>query len=101
MFGSILIQNMLQIALLTMLLQSSASIDGIVVKQGTGEPIAGATVQLNLAVSRNPILPGLDQLPSPLSASDTSHRSATTDKSGRFEFQNVLPGEYQMFATHA
>jgi Carboxypeptidase regulatory-like domain len=92
---------MLQIAFLTLLLQSSASIDGIVVKQGTGEPIAGATVQLNLAVTQNPIMPGRDPLPSPLISPDPSRRSTTSDRSGRFEFQNVVPGEYRLVATHS
>jgi len=56
-----------------------ASIDGIVVRSGTGEPISAATVEFG-----------------PENGGDV--RTVTTGTDGRFAFQNVKPGSYRLVA---
>src|SRR2546428_10715948 len=57
------------------------SVEGVVAKLGTGEPLARATVTLSK-----------DRYTSQV-------RSTTTDASGRFSFLNVPPGEYRLQAS--
>src|SRR6185369_16457164 len=75
--------------------QQPASIQGVVVKQGTGEPIAGATVQLNLTPENGTGREMDIRIPP-----EDFHRTATSDQTGRFILENVTPGEYQLIATH-
>jgi protocatechuate 3,4-dioxygenase beta subunit len=87
--------NILQLVLITLvtqLPQRPASIDGTVVKLGTGDALPNATVQLNLI---GPDATGPDIRPR-----DAFHRTAKSDANGRFSFENVAPGEYQLIATH-
>src|SRR5262245_34518464 len=72
--------------------QQPASIEGIVVKLGTGEPLADASVQLNLEIpeERRFEIPQRQQ----------PRRQARTDSNGRFIFDNVVPGEYRLIATY-
>src|SRR5262245_33948323 len=75
--------------------QPRASIEGVVVKLGTGEPLANANVQLNLEDSQ----PGerLGGRPRPR---EDFHRTAKSDRTGRFIFENVTPGTYRLIATY-
>jgi len=67
----------------------SASIAGIVVKLGTGEPLANMSVVLSVEISEDR---------SELSPREQSRRKATSDGNGRFIFENVAPGEYRLIA---
>ena len=68
----------------------SASIEGVVVKLGTGEPLANASVQLNMEQPPSSEIPRGEQF----------HRKAKSDSNGRFIFENVAPGEYRLIATY-
>jgi hypothetical protein len=72
----------------------SASIEGIVVKLGTGEALADASVQLNLDI------PPEQQLVVPPPSRDRLQRKTRADSSGRFIFENVPPGRYRLIATY-
>src|SRR5262245_29532655 len=74
--------------------QPRASIEGVVVKLGTGEPLANASVQLNLEEG-----PAEERLGFPRPKEDF-HRNAKSDRNGRFIFENVAPGSYRLIATH-
>ncbi len=62
--------------------QPQALIEGVVVKLGTGEPLANASVQLNLE------------------GTSAAHRTSKSDRTGRFVFENVTPGSYRLIATY-
>ena len=62
-------------------LSNTASVEGVVARLGTGEPLPRATVTLSN-----------DRYPSQV-------LSTTTDASGRFSFLNVPPGEYRLQAS--
>jgi protocatechuate 3,4-dioxygenase beta subunit len=64
------------LTILLFLVQSAASIDGVVVRSGTSTPVPGARVSIGLA-------------------------TVVSDDSGRFAFKNVLPGRYRLSANHA
>lgn len=71
--------------------QPSASLEGIVVKLGTGEPLANATVQL------------IVEIPGELSGWNMAaqvRRTAKSDPNGRFVFESIPPGEYRLIATY-
>jgi protocatechuate 3,4-dioxygenase beta subunit len=74
--------------------RASASIEGIVVKLGTGEPLAGASVQLKIES------PDEQLQSSELRARAQFHRTATSDGSGRFIFENAAAGQYRLIATY-
>ncbi len=74
--------------------QPRASIEGVVIKLGTGEPLANASVQLNLEDAQTEQRPG-QQRPR-----EDFHRNAKSDRDGRFIFENVAPGNYRLIATH-
>ena len=99
-----------KIALLALLAQSAAgqplpvpqstapaTVEGVVVKFGTREPIAGARVQLDLQVD-----PLRDSQPPPGSPPPVIpppvHIAATTGVDGKFVLDNVTPGEYRLYA---
>ena len=63
---------------------ATASIEGVVVSLGTGEPVSQAKVGLGKAG---------DDGPSPY--------TATTSDDGKFVFQNIPSGEYRLVATHS
>jgi hypothetical protein len=63
----------------------SASIEGIVVKFGTNEPIAGAVAELSK--------------PSTTPGTPPEVLAATTGDDGKFTFRNLAPGEYRLVAT--
>ena len=73
--------------------QAPASIEGLVIKLGTGEPFPNAGVQLNLEVAPS------DDRPDILPRQDF-HRSVKSDRNGRFIFENVAPGNYRLIATY-
>jgi hypothetical protein len=92
----------LQILLAIFLLQApEASIEGVVTKVGTGEPIAGATVQLNRERDRAVMqsMPAAAAL-APNIAFDF-HRTVTTGRDGKFVFEKVSPGSYRLVATRS
>src|SRR2546426_632783 len=62
-------------------LSNTASVEGVVARLGTGEPLAHATVTLSKDRYTSQVL------------------STTTDASGRFSFLNVPPGEYRLQAS--
>src|SRR5215472_7059286 len=74
--------------------QPRASIEGIVVKLGTGEPLANASVQLNLEDAQ------VEERPSGPRPREDFHRAAKSDRDGRFIFENVAPGNYRLIATY-
>jgi hypothetical protein len=71
--------------------QPFASIEGVVVKLGTGEALANASVLLNTE------LPGE---PSGWNIAKQVRRTARSDRNGRFVFESVTPGEYRLIATY-
>src|SRR5689334_6481495 len=92
--------NLLLIALATALAftqtqaqRPPASIEGVVVKLGSGEPIPNATIQLNVQI-------GGVQPPLLLPLNGQSRRTAKSDGNGRFTFESVPPGEYRLIATY-
>ena len=74
--------------------QPPASIEGVVSRLGTGEPLANASVQLNLEDAQSEERPGI---PRPI---EDFHRTAKSDRNGRFAFENVTPGTYRLIATY-
>jgi Carboxypeptidase regulatory-like domain len=65
----------------------SASIEGIVAKLGTNDPIPGAVVELSKPG-------GTTNAPSEI-------QKVTTGDDGKFAFRNLQPGEYRLVATRA
>ena len=63
--------------------QPGASIEGVVVKVGSGEPIANAEVRLSFQDAPRPGRPP----------------TVKSDSNGRFFFENVAPGTYRLFAS--
>jgi len=63
--------------------QSGASIEGVVVKLGSGEPVANAEVRLSFQDAPRPGSPP----------------TTKSDSNGRFFFENVAPGTYRLFAS--
>ncbi len=74
--------------------QPPASIEGVVTRLGTGEPLANASVQLNLEDAQSEERPGI---PRPI---EDFHRTAKSDRNGRFAFESVTPGAYRLIATY-
>jgi protocatechuate 3,4-dioxygenase beta subunit len=96
--------NMLLIALVALIArigaapqQPRASIEGVVVKLGAGEPLANASIQLNLEDSRDRRSGGPAERATPR---DDLHRTTKSDRDGRFMFENVAPGTYRLIATY-
>jgi hypothetical protein len=75
--------------------ERAASIEGVVVKLGSGEALEGATVQLNLQTERDT----LRETGGPPLRPDANHRFEKTGRDGKFVFENVTPGKYQLIAT--
>lgn len=69
-----------------------ASIEGVVVTLGSGEPLAEATVQLDRQIKINP------DDPDPPPPGRAANRFTHTDKDRRFAFENIAPGEYRLIA---
>jgi hypothetical protein len=72
-----------------------ASIEGVVVTLGSGEPLDDATVQLDREMKVNP-----DDIYGPPPGRG-ANRFAHTDQNGRFVFENVTPGDYRLIATRS
>ena len=77
--------NVLWTALFALLVQTgpTASVEGIVIKLGSGEPLARATVTLWNDKNARVVL------------------SATTGADGHFAIANVQPGDYRLQASHS
>jgi 5-hydroxyisourate hydrolase-like protein (transthyretin family) len=87
-------------------------VEGLVVRFSSSDPIPAATVELRKATS-TPVPPGITvvqvppgglppgiQLPAGVQlASPIVSLTATTNAEGRFQIQNVQPGEYRVYAT--
>ena len=78
-------------ALLALMPQGAASVGGIVVKMGSGEPIAGARVELH--PERD--IPAAERRPEVRPEVYT----VTTSRDGKFLFDKVEPAAYRLFAT--
>jgi hypothetical protein len=94
--------HILEIVLAFLLSQApQASIDGVVTKLGTGEPLAGAVVQLNRERERA-VIQNLPEMAKgvPDLVFD-AHRSFTTGPDGKFVFESVSPGSYRLVATRS
>jgi protocatechuate 3,4-dioxygenase beta subunit len=63
--------------------QAPPSLEGVVLKAGTSEPLFKAAVELRRTDS-----------------GDTRRYVVSTQKNGRFEFHNVSAGQYELSATH-
>src|SRR5438876_65826 len=102
---------MLHLALLALLAQgpaqaelsssAPATIEGVIVKAGTREPLSGARLQLDrerdpLPFAPPPVRPNGAPPPLPI-----NHLTATTKSDGRFIIEGVPPGEYRLYATMA
>ena len=94
--------NLLRIALAALIAavqaqpqRPSASIEGLVVKLGTAEPLASASVQLNLEVSDDRRSESAGGPPR-----GQLQRKGRSDANGRFIFENVAPGKYRLIATY-
>lgn len=74
--------------------QLPASIEGTVIKMGTAEPVAGASIQLNLETTQ---AEGPAGRPRPR---EDFHHTAKSGRDGRFIFENVSPGTYRLIATY-
>ena len=80
-----------------------ATVEGVVVKLGTREPVSGARVQLEL--ERDPFDPSrngqVQMQPRPVGGAPPlpeNHFAATTGPDGKFVTENVPPGEYRLYA---
>src|SRR5689334_20663737 len=88
--------NILMMALIALLVQEPrASVEGVVIKMGTGEPLAGANIQLNLEDAQQP-----EDRPVRPRPREDFHHNAKSDANGRFVFENVAPGNYRLIATY-
>src|SRR5689334_9149779 len=92
---------------------TTASIQGVVVKLGTNEPVAGAGVELTRleGTPSAPLNPGAAQAfaalfdnpvavgaaPPPALAPEVQY--AQTGENGEFSFRNLKPGGYRLVAT--
>ena len=75
--------------IVALLAQSApATVDGIVIKMGSGEPLAGARVELH---------PERSDVPDGPEPPETY--TATTSQDGRFVLNGVVPGPYRLIAT--
>src|SRR5437867_11918755 len=85
--------NILQITLIALVAQAAttqqprASVEGSVVKMGSGDPLASANVQLHPEKGKEP--------------EEIHLYSATTSPDGKFVFNNVAPGSYRLIATRS
>jgi hypothetical protein len=70
-----------------------ASVEGIVVRFGTNEPIPGVSVELSKA--------GLTAIAALSSPPATDLTTVTATDAGTFAFQGVVPGDYRIIAHHA
>src|SRR5579862_6917796 len=80
--------------------ETSATVEGVVVSAGNGQPLAGARVELFLARPPEPS-PGRGGGrggDDPLAPDPDRRRSATTAQDGRFLFDQLKPGEYRLLA---
>src|SRR5262245_23866535 len=80
----------LLLSLAALVLQGAASVDGIVVKLGSGEPLPGVTVQLHPERAQRELGPR-----------DIEFYTVKTGQDGKFVIGNVLPGEYRLIATRS
>src|SRR6059036_2683940 len=85
--------NILRITLIALVAQAAttqqprASVEGSVVKMGSGDPLASANVQLHPEKGKEP--------------EEIHLYSATTSPDGKFVFNNVAPGSYRLIATRS
>jgi protocatechuate 3,4-dioxygenase beta subunit len=88
--------NILMVALIALLVQQPrASVEGVVTKMGTGEPLPNANVQLNLEDAQQP-----EERPVRPRPREDFHHNAKSDANGRFVFEDVAPGTYRLIATY-
>src|SRR5215471_16596998 len=87
--------NILLMALLALVVQEPrASIEGVVIKMGTGDPLPNASIQLNLEGGQP------EDRPARPRPREDFHHTAKSDANGRFLFEDVAPGNYRLIATY-
>jgi hypothetical protein len=103
-------QRSLSLSVLTLLLMSmesparqaptTSSIEGVVVRADSGAAIGGALVGLNKIGSPLAALPvpGMLELPPLFRAEPQPTQWTTAGPDGKFDFKNVAPGNYRVFA---
>jgi hypothetical protein len=86
------------------------SIEGVLVKVGTGEPIGGVNVEMRrvegtAASPLGPLVfasgytsPGFVTTPNTINPGDIFH--VQTNRAGQFAFTNLKPGKYRLLAAH-
>jgi len=82
-----------------------ASVEGVVVRFGSNEPVPGSLVELR-RIQAGPVNPALQGLPAgvvlanvPGAQPPAPPLTTTTSDGGRFQFLAVLPGDYRLYAT--
>jgi protocatechuate 3,4-dioxygenase beta subunit len=87
--------NILLMALLALVVQEPrASIEGVVIKMGTRDPLPNASIQLNLQNGQP------EDRPARPRPREDFHHTAKSDANGRFLFEDVAPGSYRLIATY-
>src|SRR4051794_38651220 len=83
--------NILALMLSLLVAQTAASVEGVVVKMGSSEPLAGIRVELHLERAEDRSAGRSDVRPETYTVS--------TSEAGKFTFQNVAAGAYRLIAT--
>lgn len=96
--GPVLIALLAQIPAAAQPSQGSATVEGVVVQSGTGQPVSRASVQLFRWMPPGPRGGPPTSERSEPDLNDLRSYSATTASDGRFSFDNIKPGEYRLLA---
>jgi hypothetical protein len=96
--------NAVRMLILALLLQGgpsagTASLDGVVVKAGTNDPIPGADLELTMQTP-GPVAPTGPVQPNMLAQYSTPNppHTATSGADGKFSFRNIAAGNYKLVA---
>jgi hypothetical protein len=102
--GEVLLMNAVRMLILALLLQGApqpgtASLEGVVVKAGTNDPIPGADLELTMQTA-GPLAPNGPLQPNMLAqyATPNPPYTATSGADGKFTFRNIAAGNYKLVA---